>query len=148
MTLLLDTHVFIWAVMEPQKLSPSASRGMRSQDNELVLSSVSLIEMAIKIQTGKMLIPLSRDYLDKHLDALGIARVLDVTSRHALTLLSLPRLHGRPLRIASLQAQCVSENMRLVSADPIFRKYLIDVLWVTSINGPLRHRHPALHRRR
>jgi len=128
MTLLLDTHVFIWAVMEPRKLSPSAYRAMRSQDNELVLSSVSLIEIAIKIQAGKMLIPLNRDYLDEHLDALGIARVLDVTSRHALTLLNLPRLHGDPFD-RLLVAQCATENMRFVSADRMFRKYPIEVLW-------------------
>jgi PIN domain nuclease of toxin-antitoxin system len=128
MTLLLDTHVFIWAALEPQKLSPSAYRAMRSRDNELVLSCVTLIEMALKIQTGKMLIPLNRDYLNEHLDALGITRILDITTSHALTLLTIPRLHGDPFD-RLLVAQCATENMRFVTADRMFRKYPIEVLW-------------------
>jgi len=75
-----------------------------------------------------MRIPLNRDYLDEHPDALGIARVLDVTASHALTPLSIPRLHGDPFD-RLLVAQCAAESMRFVSADRMFRKYPIEVLW-------------------
>jgi PIN domain nuclease of toxin-antitoxin system len=128
MTLLLDTHVFIWAILEPQRLSLAARRAMSSHQNELVLSCISLVEIAIKIQTGKMQIPLSHHYIENKLDDLGVGRVLDVSPRHAYALLDIPRLHGDPFD-RLLAAQCVSENMRLVSADRIFRKYPIEVLW-------------------
>src|SRR5579863_7958118 len=122
MILLLDTHVLIWTMMDPQKLSAHASRAMRSPGNELVLSCVSLIEIAIKVQSGKLEIPLSRDYMDEHFQNIGISRILDVRPKHAYTMASIPRLHGDPFD-RLLAAQCISENMHLVSADRVFRKY-------------------------
>jgi PIN domain nuclease of toxin-antitoxin system len=52
--LLLDTHVFLWAVAEPRKLSPRAMAALRNTSNELYLSAVSVWEMAIKRSLGKL----------------------------------------------------------------------------------------------
>jgi PIN domain nuclease of toxin-antitoxin system len=128
MILLLDTHVLIWTMMDPQKLSARASRAMRSPENELVLSCISLIEIAIKAQSGKLEIPLSRDYMDEHFQNIGISRILDVLPEHAYTIASIPRIHGDPFD-RLLAAQCVVERMHLVSADRVFRKYPIELIW-------------------
>lgn len=128
MSLLLDTHVLIWTMMDPHKLSRTASTAMRSKENELIVSAVSLIEIAIKVQSGKLQIPMSRDYMSEHFSEIGISRILDITSAHAYTMLTIPRLHGDPFD-RLLVAQCVTENMRLVTADRVFKKYPVNVLW-------------------
>jgi PIN domain nuclease of toxin-antitoxin system len=128
MILLLDTHVFLWIIAEPDKISAPANRALRSKDNELVFSCVSLWEMALKVEARKLDIPLSRDFIDDRLRDIGITRILNVTPKNIYTMLSIPRIHPDPFD-RLLAAQCISENMRLVSADRIFRKYPIDVLW-------------------
>lgn len=128
MKLLLDTHVFIWAMADPQRLSSKASRAIRSTENDLVVSCVSLLEIAIKVQSGKLDIPMSRDFITDRLKDIGIHRVLDITPSHAYAMLSIPRVHGDPFD-RLLAAQCVAENLRLISADRVFARYPIEVLW-------------------
>jgi PIN domain nuclease of toxin-antitoxin system len=54
MKLLLDTHVFLWLMTEPERLSAGASAACREAANELYLSVVSLWEIQIKAQLGKL----------------------------------------------------------------------------------------------
>lgn len=54
MKLLLDTHTFIWWDSEPAKLSPQALALCQDCQNVLLLSVVSIWEMQIKLQLGKL----------------------------------------------------------------------------------------------
>ncbi len=54
MRYLLDTHVFKWLDSEPAKLSPKVSSLISDRSNQLVLSHVSIWEIQIKTQIGKM----------------------------------------------------------------------------------------------
>lgn len=128
MTLLLDTHVFLWLISAPERVSAPANRALRSKDSELVFSCVSLWEMALKVEARKLDLPLNRDFVEERLRDIGIARVLDITPRHVYAMLSIPRIHADPFD-RLLAAQCIAENMRLVSADRVFGKYPIEVLW-------------------
>lgn len=128
MTLLLDTHVFLWSIGDADRLSQTAAHAIRSKNNELVLSCISLIEIAIKIQSGKLDVAFSPGYVTHYMSEIGISRILDITSAHAYTMLTIPRLHGDPFD-RLLVAQCVTENMRLVTADRVFKKYPVNVLW-------------------
>ena len=56
MNLLLDTHVFIWPDAEPEKLSSRAAELIRDSSNQLFLSVVSIWEIQIKAQLGKLLL--------------------------------------------------------------------------------------------
>ena len=47
MNLLLDTHIWIWSVLEPQRLSTRVARELTSPDNQLWLSSVSVWELLL-----------------------------------------------------------------------------------------------------
>jgi len=48
MKLLLDTHVFIWGAVEPERLSRAARALIEDEHNDLLFSAVSLWEIAIK----------------------------------------------------------------------------------------------------
>ncbi|HEY6215536.1 MAG TPA: type II toxin-antitoxin system VapC family toxin [Pyrinomonadaceae bacterium] len=54
MKLLLDTHIFIWWADQPEKLPPATLSALEDDANELLLSVVSVWEMQIKIQLGKL----------------------------------------------------------------------------------------------
>lgn len=54
MKLLLDTHAFLWLMEAPERLSDKALDACRSPQNSLWLSLVSLWEIQIKQQLGKL----------------------------------------------------------------------------------------------
>jgi len=54
MKLLLDTHTFIWWDRNPEKLTPAVLDGLQSPDNQVFLSLVSIWEIQIKTQLGKL----------------------------------------------------------------------------------------------
>lgn len=55
MTGLLDTHVFLWSINDPSRISPNASAFLRDPKNQLLLSVASVWEIAIKVRSGKLI---------------------------------------------------------------------------------------------
>lgn len=54
MKILVDSHVFVWALLDDPRLSAKAKRVLRSDEHELFFSLVSLWELSIKIRLGKL----------------------------------------------------------------------------------------------
>ena len=54
MNLLLDTHIWIWAKLEPKRLGPRVTRELSSPANQLWLSPVSVWEALIQMQKGRI----------------------------------------------------------------------------------------------
>jgi PIN domain nuclease of toxin-antitoxin system len=54
MKLLLDTHVLLWAVLEPQKLSATLRDALEDSDNALFVSAATAWEIATKWRLGKL----------------------------------------------------------------------------------------------
>ena len=128
MKLLLDTHTFIWWVGEPEKLSSDALAHLDNEDNELMLSVVSVWEMQIKSQLGKLKlnVPLG-ELVESQRQANGV-RVLAIELEHVLALNSLPALHKDPFdRLLIAQGQI--EDAHIVSRDKMFAGYPVKVLW-------------------
>ncbi len=128
MRFLLDTHTFLWAIAEPARLSRKVTRTILDERNELLLSSVTLWEIIVKLQAGKLKLDASAEYFQAHMDRLGIRQVLPVTPVHVYALLKLPALHKDPFD-RLLVAQASVEGLPLVSADDLLRRYAIRVLW-------------------
>jgi len=63
MNFLIDTHVFLWMAAEPEKLSVKAEKCIMNAENALYLSIVSLWEMQIKTQLGKLALDVPLDEL-------------------------------------------------------------------------------------
>jgi PIN domain nuclease of toxin-antitoxin system len=128
MKLLLDTHALLWAIGEPEKLSSKVRRAITSSDNEVLISSVSLFEIGIKVQKGKLGIAFSRDYVAAQMKYLGVSRILDLTPNHVFTFLAIPQIHKDPFD-RLLAAQCIAEKLCLVSRDAHLKRYPVEVLW-------------------
>jgi PIN domain nuclease of toxin-antitoxin system len=122
--LLLDTHVAIWAISEPERIRSDIVDLMTRPATESFVSVVSLWEIAIKRPLdrkgiGKM--PLSAA---EALEAFKSASfsTLSVTPHHALAVESLPSLHGDPFD-RLLVAQALTEPLRLVTHDAALAAY-------------------------
>jgi PIN domain nuclease of toxin-antitoxin system len=52
--LLLDTHVWIWGLLEPERLSPGVRQALVDADNELYLSPISVWETLVLVEKGRL----------------------------------------------------------------------------------------------
>ena len=127
MRLLLDTHVLVWAVSERGRLSPAAAEALEREGAGLYLSAASVWELAIKIRLKKLEMPLPLSAALEAMRESGL-KILDISAQHALAVQSLEDHHRDPFdRMLASQALC--EDMTLVSADKMFKKYSIKTLW-------------------
>ncbi len=101
MKLLLDTHVFIWWDSEPARLSPRALALCQDPQNTLLLSVVSLWEMQIKLQLGKLKLALPLKEIVDGQRRTNNVEILPVTLEHVLGLENLPPYHKDPFDVCS-----------------------------------------------
>lgn len=121
--LLLDTHVLLWALAEPQKLKPETRKMIGDGANEVYVSAASAWEIEIKRALGKLRAP---DDLEAQLAAARLEE-LPVRIQHAAALRLLPPLHGDPFD-RLLIAQARVEQLTLVTQDKRLRSYEIALL--------------------
>ena len=128
MRALVDTHSFLWALLHDHRLTPTAKRALTSSDNELYFSLVSLWEIAIKIKTGKLnSLGSSVSYIRDEMKAYGL-KLLPIQYEHILQLEMLPRFHGDPFD-RLLIAQALHEGLPILTDDPKFGQYGVQVIW-------------------
>jgi len=124
--LLLDTAILIYAVESPERLSKRAASALRNAENILELSSISLVEIAIKATLGKLKV--SAAMARQAVQDLDI-RILPYTADHAFLLFDLPRHHGDPFDLQII-AQALSERIPIVTSDEKFSLYKgLKVIW-------------------
>jgi len=125
--LLLDTHVFIWALGEPQKLPPQARAAIEDSGNDVFISAAVSWEITLKHALGKLALPSAPSvYIPSRLQHFGF-KELPISIGHTLAVSNLPAHHADPFdRI--LVAQAHVDGLTLVSVDEQIRKYPITVL--------------------
>ena len=128
MRLLLDTHAFLWWVEGAAKLSRKAKSAIADPENECLLSLVSCWEMAIKIGLGKLRLPAALERFVPDQLAANAFRQQDILFRHVARVSSLPFHHRDPFD-RLLVAQAIEEELAIVSADVVFRKYGVMRVW-------------------
>jgi PIN domain nuclease of toxin-antitoxin system len=127
MKALLDTHTFIWWDSDPAKLSAQALALLQNPTTTVLLSVVSIWEMLIKHQLGKLTLNMPLATLVAQQQANGI-QMLPITLEHVLAVESLPTPHKDPFD-RLLVAQANVEGAVLVGTDPIFAQYPVNVFW-------------------
>ena len=122
MKLLLDTHVLLWALLEPEKLSPKLRIALEDSDNILVVSAATASEIATKWRLGKL----------RHAQAVVENYAMAL---HRLAAVELP-ISGAVARQAGLwevphrdpfdrllAAQAKADNLVLASTDSAFAQF-------------------------
>ena len=137
MRFLLDTHVWLWLLVSPSRVSETARSLLLQADARRTLSVASLWEAAIKLGRGKLRLERSLShYLGVSLAELAIDP-LAVKPTHALAVAELP-LHHRDPFDRMVVAQARIEGLTLVTADPALYAYDVDLLWAGPGQPPRR----------
>lgn len=128
MRALIDTHAFLWWVEGDRALPTKARKMVGDQENDCVLSLASVWELAIKSNLGKLKLATSvQRYVVENLAANSFS-LLDIRIAHIGLIETLPRHHGDPFD-RLLIAQALAEDLPVVTADPVFRKYGVKRIW-------------------
>lgn len=123
---ILDTHTLIWFLNGDKQLSKPARAAIEKESNDKFVSVASLWEMAIKISLRKLQFAAFPDLAN--MIAENGLEILPITFEHTLKVAELDFIHGDPFdRI--LVAQCIVENLAIISKDGNIEKYPIEVLW-------------------
>jgi PIN domain nuclease of toxin-antitoxin system len=116
--LLLDTHVFLWCISEPDRVVDDQRRQIESLANTVYVSAVSVAEIAIKASLGKLAVTFDPN---EEIRAAGFES-LHFTGRDAIRLQTLPFHHRDPFD-RMLISQSLETRIPIATQDPAFRLY-------------------------
>lgn len=126
MTVLLDTHVWLWMLTTPERLGAYREQ-FADAGTELLLSAASSWEIGIKYRLGRLELPSPPEhYVPDRMRSTGV-RALAVEHVHALAVASLPLLHRDPFD-RLLVAQARHHGIPIATADEQIQAYDVDVL--------------------
>lgn len=126
--ILLDTHVFIWLDIAPEKLSATAKRLIIDPNQVLYLSLVSVWEMQIKMQLNKLSLHNGLRETIQAQQAINQVQLLPIRVDHVLALDMLPFHHRDPFD-RLLIAQTHIEGYTLLTNDGDIEKYDVKTVW-------------------
>ena len=128
MRLLLDTHTFLWFVLNDPQLSAGAQSLINDPANDILISPASYWEIAIKVGLGKLNLHAPYDdFMRRGIDGNDF-EILPIEPRHTSLLTTLP-LHHRDPFDRLLIAQASIEAIPIVGMDAAFDSYGVRRLW-------------------
>jgi PIN domain nuclease of toxin-antitoxin system len=128
MSLLLDTHSFLWFIMGSPRLSGNARALIEDDAHDKLLSTASLWEMAIKLSLGRLTLAEPFGVLIPQQMRVSGIEILNIDLIHLAALTTLPFHHRDPFDRLII-AQAIVEQYPIVSVDPAFDAYPIERLW-------------------
>lgn len=128
MRALLDTHTFLWWIIDNPQISSRVRDIMSNSSNELFLSAASCWEIAIKAKIGRIKLPDRPQIFVSQQMALNTIQGLPIQISHALHVFNLPHHHKDPFdRIIIAQAQL--EKLPILTSDATISKYKVKIIW-------------------
>ncbi len=125
---LLDTHAFLWFVFDDPRLSPRAAELIAADTPRKSLSMVSIWEMVIKQQIGKLSLGVEWGvFVDREIRQADLD-VLPVELEHIQAYSRLP-LHHRDPFDRMIAAQAIAAGTALVTSDRKFEAYDCETIW-------------------
>lgn len=116
MKLLLDTHIWLWSVLDPNRLTRRVEKALKDPANELWLSPVSVAELIVLLRKGRVKLPHDvAGWVARTVEQLQISEA-PLTIEVALAISSLDFRHGDPAD-QFLAATAKVLDLTLVTAD-------------------------------
>ena len=129
--LLLDTHVWWWALNEPKKLSNKAYKIIRENPpDQRAIASISMWEFAMMVSTGRVEIRIPADlWLDQAINQTGL-EVFDLNPKIATESCNLPAdFHNDPADRIIVATARINE-LTLVTKDKKIINYpYVKTIW-------------------
>lgn len=121
--IVLDTHALLWWALDPDRLSPAAAASVREMERRGgFASAISIWELGIKIQRGKLDLGISIEELVRRIDRSAIVQLLAVDTTTWLRSLALVWDHRDPAdRI--IVATALLQGVPLVTADAEIQRF-------------------------
>ena len=117
MRLLLDTHIWLWSVLEPTRLSRRVAAALGASANELWLSPISTWELIMLVTKGRIHLEVETEAWIRR--ALREAPLREAPLTHEVAIRTLGmRLPHRDPADAWLAATAAVYDLTLVTADP------------------------------
>jgi PIN domain nuclease of toxin-antitoxin system len=113
---LLDTHIWLWNSLQPSRLTPRVARELDNPENELWLSPVSLWELRLLYDKGRVrLIPDAVNWINESLARMNL-REAPLTFEVALAVSAMNLPHNDPAD-GFIAATAKVFGLTLVTAD-------------------------------
>jgi PIN domain nuclease of toxin-antitoxin system len=123
MNYLIDTHIFLWSLFSPQKISKPAAQTIRKSENRIFVSSVTFWEIALKYALKKLeLKGITPDELPEFADRMDF-EILNLNAEDAASFHNLPRIAHRDPFDRMITWQAIREKMILISKDKEIQFY-------------------------
>ena len=122
MRILLDTHVFLWFISADARLPAAMREGIRDPANEVYLSAVSVWEIIVKHQLGKLPLPAPAETYLPAQRARHRIESLPLDEESVVQLVRLPALHRDPFD-RMLLCQAMHHDLVLATEDGTLRGY-------------------------
>jgi PIN domain nuclease of toxin-antitoxin system len=128
MSLILDTHSFLWCIIGSPWLSGNARALIEDEPHDKLLSTASLWEMAIKLSLGRLTLAEPFVVLIPHQLHISGIEILNIDLNHLAALTTLP-FHHRDSFDRLIIAQAMVAQYPIVSVDPVFDAYPVERRW-------------------
>lgn len=128
MKYLLDSCVFLWMIDEYQNIPKKIQEEILNPLNELYLSSISITEITIKAQLGKLSIP--KPYSEFLIEQRKLNHISSLSLHEDdITILEkLPDIHTDPFD-RLLISQSIKNQLQFITPDKKIQRYPVDYLW-------------------
>ena len=117
MNIIVDTHIFIWLLKKPERISAEHYQQL-TQPHTFFLSSISIAEMMIKASIGKLTV----DYDPILMAKKSGLSLLDFSAKDAVALKELPFHHKDPFD-RMLISQSMTQKIPIMTNDKQFTRY-------------------------
>ena len=128
MKYILDTHAFLWAALDPRKLSKAAAEILKDSNSELFLSIASLWEIGILQSLERIELKVSIVEIAELAESELAATVLPINAADIDIVRTLPFHHRDPFD-RLLIAQTVGIQAGIVGKDEVFDDYEVVRVW-------------------
>jgi PIN domain nuclease of toxin-antitoxin system len=128
MRALLDSHAFLWFILDDRRLSEGARDCIGDATNGILVSPATLWEIAIMIRLGKYALPEAYEPFIEAQFAVNEFSLLPIVPRHTALLTTLP-LHHRDPFDRLIVAQSLAEAIPLIGTDATLDAYGIQRIW-------------------
>lgn len=128
MNVLLDTCTFLWLTLENAKLSKLAVAVIDGESNRLFLSDVSLWEISLKYQAGKLELPRAPAIWLREQRAFYNLTPLPIRETSIFLTSDLPPVHQDPFD-RLIAAQAIENNLTILSPDRPLSQLGADRIW-------------------
>ena len=123
MKLLLDTHTLLWSIGRSNELPEKVIQEIKDSNNEVLISAVSLWEIALKYSIGKLIVDFDIKNIPEYCKIMGF-ELIPLAPVDSLNILQLPQKdnHKDPFD-RMLIYQCIKNRYTFVSKDTKIEQY-------------------------